>query len=103
MWGTETGGERYKDPTGALLGYVRHTASTINLLEKNIKTKCNKTKILKKTEAISIVQVMTKNYLYFVSNIGTVFNTQLKITEIYTIPFKIFFVIERINKIFWAN
>lgn len=46
---------------------------------------------------------MTKNYLYFDSSIGTVFNTQLKIIEIYTIPFKIFFVIERINKIFWAN
>lgn len=35
---------------------------------------------------------MTKNYLYFDSSIGTVFNTQLKITEIYTIPFKIFFL-----------
>lgn len=47
---------------------------------------------------------MTKNYLYFDSSIGTVFNTQLKITEIYTIPFKIFFfVIERINKFFWAK
>lgn len=44
MWGTETGGERYKDPTGALLGYVRHTASTLNLLDKHIKTECNKTK-----------------------------------------------------------
>lgn len=44
MWGTETGGERYKDPTGALLGYVRHTASTLNLLDNHIKTECNKTK-----------------------------------------------------------
>lgn len=44
MWGNETGGEPYKDPTGALLGYVRHTATTLNLLNKNIKTECNKTK-----------------------------------------------------------
>lgn len=49
MWGNETVGERYKDPTGALLGYVRHTATTLNLLDKNIKTECNKTKIEKKT------------------------------------------------------
>lgn len=54
MWGTETGGERYKDPTGALLGYVRHTASTINLLDKHIKTECNKTKT-RETKKINIV------------------------------------------------
>lgn len=47
MWGNETVGEQYKDPTGALLGYVRHTATTLNLLDKNIKTECNKTKIEK--------------------------------------------------------
>lgn len=60
MWGNETVGERYKDPTGALLGYVRHTATTLNLLDKNIKTECNKTKIEKKHQEINIVQVMTK-------------------------------------------
>lgn len=43
---------------------------------------------------------MTKNYLYFDSSIGTVFNTQLKIIEIYTIPFKIFLSLKELIRFF---
>lgn len=79
MWGNETGGERYKDPTGALLGYVRHTANTLNLLDKNIKTECNKTKIKKKHTKKSILYKSWQNffleYFYFDNSIGTVVDT----------------------------